>query len=62
MTPGEAPRLRREHRRRAAAGLRAAWLEGAAVRRTLGYLAARQLLDWYRGRRSRNHELFAFSR
>jgi len=29
---------------------------------TLGFLAARLLLDWYRGDRSADHELFAFSR
>jgi glycine/D-amino acid oxidase-like deaminating enzyme len=29
---------------------------------TLGFLAARLLLDWYRGNRSADHELFAFSR
>ena len=29
---------------------------------TMGFLAARLLLDWYRGDRSADHELFAFSR
>ena len=29
---------------------------------TFGFLAARLLLDWYRGDRSPDHELFAFSR
>ena len=29
---------------------------------TLGFLAARLLLDWYRGDQSADHELFAFSR
>jgi glycine/D-amino acid oxidase-like deaminating enzyme len=29
---------------------------------TMGFLAARLLLDWYRGDRSTDHELFAFSR
>jgi glycine/D-amino acid oxidase-like deaminating enzyme len=29
---------------------------------TFGFLASRLLLDWYRGKRSGDHELFAFSR
>ena len=29
---------------------------------TFGFLAARLLLDWYRGDRSADHALFAFSR
>jgi glycine/D-amino acid oxidase-like deaminating enzyme len=29
---------------------------------TMGFLAARLLLDWYLGKRSTDHELFAFSR
>lgn len=29
---------------------------------TFGFLAARLLLEWYRGERSRDHALFAFDR
>jgi glycine/D-amino acid oxidase-like deaminating enzyme len=29
---------------------------------TFGFLAARLLLDWYRGDRSNDHRLFAFTR
>ncbi len=29
---------------------------------TFGFLAARLLLEWYRGNRTKDHELFAFSR
>jgi hypothetical protein len=29
---------------------------------TLGFLAAKLLLDWYRGDRTADHALFAFSR
>jgi glycine/D-amino acid oxidase-like deaminating enzyme len=39
-TAGNARHLRAEHRMRVRAGLRAAWLEGAALRRTLGFDAA----------------------
>jgi glycine/D-amino acid oxidase-like deaminating enzyme len=39
-TASHARALRAEHRLRARAGLRAAWLEGAALRRTIGFEAA----------------------
>jgi glycine/D-amino acid oxidase-like deaminating enzyme len=29
---------------------------------TLGFLAARLLVEWYQGRRSTDHDLFAFGR
>ena len=40
MTANDARRLRTEHRLRAEAGVRGLWLEGAALRRTLGFTAA----------------------
>jgi glycine/D-amino acid oxidase-like deaminating enzyme len=40
MTASDARHLRAEHRMRARDGLRAAWLEGAALRRILGFDAA----------------------
>ncbi len=40
MTAADAKRLRTEHRLRAAAGARARWLEGARLRRTIGFDAA----------------------
>ena len=39
-TPGDARHLRREQRTRERAGIPAAWLEGAALRRTIGFDAA----------------------
>ena len=40
MTAKDARRLRTEHRLRTEAGIRGRWLEGAALRRTLGFDAA----------------------
>jgi glycine/D-amino acid oxidase-like deaminating enzyme len=40
MTAGDARRLRAEYQRRRAAGIRCQWLEGAVLRRTIGFAAA----------------------